>query len=246
MSLAWVAILVGCRTTPPETAISPYLTEPLRFANFTVTQIKPEEVSRFISQRVYIGTEDPAPDNYNWLVSEKNPNRFHCETVNEYRAAKKGNYYAATTADMVVQEWFDLASDTLDFMANAKPSQHSYLGDYFIDLPVSILSGRLDGSDDDLIKKDAAEGKTLKDYTKNGSLIHLGKLKVTGNSMIFTDQDNDYDYLVKELARGDFDGDGDEDALVLIAGHTLGTLGWSGTCIVTKTGPNRKLKLVAK
>ena len=63
-----------------------------------------------------------------------------------------------------------------------------------------------------------------------------------GHSMTFYDADNDCDYVVKELARED--GDGCEDVLVLIGLHTQGTLGWSETRIMTRTGPNQNINLV--
>ena len=105
-----------------------------------------------------------------------------------------------------------------------------------MDLPVSILSGDMERSRDEALKEDGVKGKTLKDYTKRGALFHLRKFKIEGNTLTFYDADNEYDYMIKELARGDVNGDGCEDALVLIYCHTQGTLGWSETSIVTRTG----------
>ena len=52
------------------------------------------------------------------------------------------------------------------------------------------------------------------------------------------------EYLIKEIGRGDFDGDGNEDALIEIAWHTEGTLGGCYSEVVTKTGAGLKLKWV--
>jgi len=35
------------------------------------------------------------------------------------------------------------------------------------------------------------------------------------------------EYYITELARGDYDGDGNEDALIEIGWHTGGKMGWS-------------------
>lgn len=198
-----------------------------------------------MSQKVYIGEDEPASEDYDWLISEKVTNLIHVETVGEFNAKIRGGFYDRTTFDRVKFDYFMRASDTLDFMAKAKPSHRSFFqGKYFMDLPVSILMGRLDGSQDDQLKEDAKAGMTLRDYAQPRSHIHLQNFKFTRHSMTFYDADNEDGYFVTELARGDVNGHGNEDALVLVAGHTQGTMGWSGTCIVTKTDAKERLRIV--
>lgn len=192
-----------------------------------------------------VGDENPDPRDYDWAVGSDQTNTIHAETIKEFRAGVEHKSCDETSFGRVKYQWVESASDILDFMAKARSSKHSYLNQrYFMDLPVSVLSGDMERSLDEALKRDAAQGKTLQDYTKLGALIHLRKFKIQGHTMTFYDADNEYDYVVKELARGDVDGDGFEDALVMIGCHTQGTLGWSGTMIVTRIGPDQKIKVV--
>jgi hypothetical protein len=143
-------------------------------------------------------------------------------------------------------QWFELCADVLDFTSKAKPSTNSFLGhDYFMDLPASILVGSMSGEQEEQLDHDKLVGLRLKDYTKTGQTLHLTHIKHKDGALTFSDSVNDYDYLVRELARGDFDGDGNEDALIEVAWHTQGTLGGSFTEIVTRTRPDRDPKWVA-
>ena len=65
------------------------------------------------------------------------------------------------------------------------------------------------------------------------------------NTLSFYDSEFEIEYNITELARGDWDGDGNEDALIEIGWHTGGTLGGSYTAMVTKNEPDQKPKWVA-
>jgi len=83
------------------------------------------------------------------------------------------------------------------------------------------------------------------DYTKRWAPLHIVNLVWENDTTFrFTDATMEIDYYIKELARGDFDGDGNEDAQILIGWHTQGTMGGSYTKMVTRTEPNQKLKWV--
>jgi len=71
----------------------------------------------------------------------------------------------------------------------------------------------------------------------------IRSIKFKGNIMTFSDAG--CDYAVQELARGDYDGDGYEDALVLISTNYQGGSGrFNQAYLVSKTGPKqRQLKL---
>ena len=233
--------------------IQPRLTEPLRFANFTVSQIHSEEgITNLLNEKVYVGFENPTPDCYDWTRLSDHTNTFRAETINEFRANIEHDFYDRTTQDRIRFDWFKSVSDTLGFMQTAQPSQHSYLtGKYLLELPVSVLESSLnccegDVSDkfDKILKRDAEKGKTLKSYTRFFAPLHLTKVKEEVSTLSFYDATMEIDYYIKEIGRGDVDGDGNEDALIEIGWHTQGTMGGSFTSVVTRTGPDQKVKWV--
>ena len=247
----------GCKTTSETVQVSTipaHLTEPLRFANFTVSQIYSKEgITNLLNQRVYAGTEDPTPDCYDWFRRSDQTNTLKAETINEFRSSIEHDFYDSTTQDRIRFGWFQSASDILAFMQKAQPSQHSYLAKrYLMELPVTVLESSLNCCEGDvsdqyekILKRDLEKGKTLKDYTWFFAPIHVTKVKQQANTLSFYDADFEIDYFIKELARGDLDGDGNEDALIEIGWHTQGTMGGSYTEVVTRTGPGLKLKRVA-
>jgi hypothetical protein len=252
-----LSIIAGCKTGATDTAqttpIPAHLTEPLRFANFTVSQIYSREgITNLLNEKVYTGIENPTPDCFDWVRLSDQTNTFHAETINEFRASIEHHFYDSTTQDRIRYDWFESASDILAFMQKTQPSQHSYLtGDYLMELPVSILECSLNCCEGDvsdkyekILKRDSEKGKTLKDYNKFFAPIHVTKVRQNGNTLSFYDADFEVGYYIKEIARGDLNGDGCEDALIEIGWHTEGTLGGSFTEVVTRIGPDLKLKRV--
>jgi regulatory protein YycI of two-component signal transduction system YycFG len=114
-----------------------------------------------------------------------------------------------------MQSWFAQTAKTLDSMAKAQPSIHSLFDTKdFIFLPVSILNwNEIDQKKQ--LDDDAAKGMTLKDCTTSYCKHHIHSLKFKDSTMTFSD--DGCDYVVSELARGDFDHDGYEDALIMTA-----------------------------
>jgi hypothetical protein len=241
------AIMAGCKTTAPS-SLSPHLTQPLKFNDFTLSDLNPDAVSNLLSAKVYIGIEQPDSSDYDIFVMEDNTNRIHVETVQQYRAIKTTKAYAPTTVDMVMQNWFEQVDGVLEFMQKARTSTNSFLGpDFLKDLPVTILEsgfGAVEGDFSDkygkILEADTELGKTIQDYASVSAPLPLKKLKQTGHTLTFFDQTMEIDYYIKELARGDFNGDGIEDALVSIGWHTQGTMGGAWTCVVTKIAKNQR------
>ena len=84
----------------------------------------------------------------------------------------------------------------------------------------------------------------LKNYTWFFAPLHITKIKEGANTLSFFDATMEIDYAIREIGRGDVDGDGSEDALIEIGWHTQGTMGGLFTTVVTRTGPNLKVKWV--
>ena len=164
----------------------------------------------------------------------------------------KNKAYSATTADIEAEMAMGNIKDQLEFMTKVQPSIRSYLtGKYLQYLPVDVLMSSLNACDgetsdkyDKILKRDVEKGKTLKNYTQFFAPLHLTKVKEEGKTLSFYDATMEIDYYIKEIGRGDVDGDGNEDALIEIGWHTQGTMGGSYTSVVTRTGPDQKVKWV--
>ena len=220
--------------------IAPSLTEPLRFANFTVSQINSEEgITNLLNQKVYVGTEDP---NAYLFLSKSETNYICTETVNEFREAIKLGFAAKSTADMTAESWLLQDDQVLSFMKRAQPSQHSLFSvKDFKYLPVSLLNWT-EGEEGERLKEAALNGMTLNDCTSIFAKHRIHSLKIKDNGMTFSD--SGCDYAVQELARGDLDGDGYEDALVFVSTYYLGGSGrFYEAYVVSKNPKLRQLKL---
>jgi len=199
-------VLTGCKTTAPSSPLSPHLTQPLKFNNFTLSDLKPEGVSNLLSAKVYIGMEQPDSTDYDIFVD--GTNRIRVETVQQYRAIKNTKAYAPTTVDMVMQDWFEQVDDVLEFMEKAKTSDQSLLGpDFLKDLPVSILDSGFGAVDGDfaekyekILKADTGLGKTIQDYASPTAPLPLKSLKQRGNTLTFLDNTIQIRYSITELA----------------------------------------------
>ena len=179
---------------------------------------------------------------------------YACEHYRQNSPDDTNKAYSYTTCDIQAEMAMGNIKDKLVFMTKVQPSIHSYLkGKYLKELPVDVLTSSLNCCDgetsdkfDKILKRDAEAGKTLRDYTKRWSPLYIKNMVWEDDTTLrFSDSTMEIDYYIKELARGDFDGDGNEDALILIGWHTQGSMGGSYTAVVTKTGPDEKVKWVA-
>ena len=222
--------------------IASRLMQPLEFASFTVSDIHSQEgASKLMSEKIKVGSADA--DAYQFMTTNWDAKRIQVETVNEYEAALKAGYYPYNTFEITMESFFKTADATLNFMKQAQLSSHSNLNkDYLTQLPVTFLNWT--GDEKENLKNDAANGMTIKDYTKPNSRRHIHDLKIDGNGMTFCE--DDMVYSVTELARGDVDSDGNEDCLIVIGTYMKSGSGRSyQTYVVSKTDPKqRQLKLV--
>lgn len=232
---------------PARNCIVPKLIEPIEFDGYTVSQINSSQAARYLmSQKIKSFSSQ--------FLKSADGAAIVTETVLQYIAADKTKVYAATTVDMVAEDLMRSIKAKLEFMAKAQPSVRSYLTSrYFKSLPVDVLISSLNASEGDvsdkyekILKAEAKQGKTLNDYTRPWAPLHVTH-QVWGSDteLRFTDSTMEIDYYIKEVARGDWNGDGIEDAFIEIGWHTQGTRGGSYTTIVTRTGPDQSLKWVA-
>ena len=99
-----------------------------------------------------------------------------------------------------------------------------------------------EGEEGERLKEAALNGMTLNNCTSIFAKHRIYSLKIKDNGMTFSD--NGCDYAVQELARGDWDGDGDEDALILVSTYYLGGSGrFYEVYVVSKNQKLRQLKL---
>lgn len=234
----------GCKTKShnfDQTEFAPRLIVPLKFADFTVSSISQEGARSLLNSKVNVGSSDT--NAYHFLPL--NNTNILVETVNEYRNAKLAGFSAQTTADISTESWFIEADQVLSFMEQAQPSKRSLFTARDLKyLPVSLLNWN--GSDEhaELIEM-AGDGMTLNDCTGSHAKHQIHALKFKDNGIKFSD--GGCDYNVSELCRGDFDGDGFEDALVFVVTYYRGGSGRAYQCwVVSKTTADKtQLKLKA-
>ena len=100
-------------------------------------------------------------------------------------------------------------------MGTAQASTHPLPDNFLAQLPVSLL-GWVGSDEEAKINADTSKGMTLKDYARSGKVT---KFKPGNHGLQF--QTEGKDFAVEELARGDWDGDGTEDALISVTWHYL-------------------------
>jgi len=205
------------------------LTLPLEFATRSVSgRIMPAVAQQLLKEKVKVGSDEP--DAYEFLLEsvsappaplakankpttspEDVEKRIRVETVEQYRAAMKRGAYPMTTFDRAMQSWFDRTDCVVTFATQAVPSKQTRLSPgWLVDLPVKILG--FDGPDEEAaLKAEVAKGRTLIDYRNAG---RLKQFKGKAYELRFASEAKEY--IIQELARGDYDRDGSEDALISV------------------------------
>ena len=126
----------------------------------------------------------------------------------------------------------------MKFIGAAQPSTHPLPDNFLTQLPVSLL-GWVGSDEEARINQDTIKGMTLKDYARSGKVT---KFKPGKHGLQF--QTEGKDFAVEELARGDWDGDGTEDALVSVTWHYREGSGFGYELyVVTKSANSRSLHL---
>jgi hypothetical protein len=213
ISIVLLIACLGC-TVVSRFSINPRVTTRVEFTSSTLTgPVHKTQLATWWNTKLKIGSEDP--DAYEFLTLSTNgqQTRIRVETCAEYTNAILQGSYSLTTADMAMERWFVRAVGTLRFIESAKPSTHVLSDDFLTQLPVSVLGWS--GSDEEAqINADTRKGMTLNDHARSGRVT---KLKAQEHSLSF--QTLPKDFAVEELARGDSNGDGFEDALIFVAWH---------------------------
>lgn len=208
-------ICSGCLThqSRQTQSLAPRAVANIEFVGATLTHVvsKPQ-LADWWTKKLNIGSA--SPDAYFFLTTTNGQEkRIHVETCQQYTNAINKGAYAFTTADMAMDSWFVRAVAVLRFIKTAQPSTHPLPDDFLNRLPVSLVGWN--GSDEEAqLNRDTSKGLTLKDYALNGK---VKKLKAQNHSINFRTKAKDF--AVEELACGDVDGDGFEDALISVTWH---------------------------
>jgi len=203
---------------PPDLTVR--LMAPLELADFTVVgAITPAGALRLMKEKLKLGS--PEADAYEFLMvpadqKSKDPKaaeqRIRVENVEQYLAAMKRGAYPMTTFDIAMDGWAVRPTAVLKFVSRCVESKRTRLPERLLPaLPVEIL-GLVGSAAGKALKADTAKGKTLGDYQQAGKLKQFQhKL----HELHF--EDATQQFVLTELARGDLDRDGNEDALVAVA-----------------------------
>ena len=191
-----------------------------------------------MDRKIYLGGN--SDDAYEFLT--RGQLTVRTETVNQYRRALKQGYTAENTFQLTMVGFFTNTGAVLDFMVVAETSKRSLLNtNLALDLPVTVLN--YNGTEQHkALETDAAKGMTVGDYAGKKRITDI---KTTSTGTTFSDQSCQYE--VRELARGDLDHDGVEDALVSVSTRFKGGSG-SGAelMVVTRTDGAKRLRLIGK
>ena len=228
---------------PPDLTVR--LMAPLELADFTVVgAITPAGALRLMKEKIKLGS--PEADAYEFLMVPADPKsqdpkaaeqRIRVENVEQYLAAMKRGAYPMTTFDIAMDGWAVRPTAVLKFVSRCVESKRTHLPERLLPaLPVEIL-GLVGSAAGKALKADTAKGKTLGDYQQ------AGKLKQFQHKMHELHfEDATQQFVLTELARGDLDRDGNEDALVAVAWAYRGGSG-NGfhTVVIRRADPKARL-----
>ena len=202
----------GCRSPEGDSARI-RVTSSIDFITDTLSgPVSKDQLTNWWNKKLKIGSEDP--DAYEFLITTNGQDkRIRVETCRQYTNAIQQGAYSLTTADMAMECWFIRAAGTLKFMGTAQASTHPLPDNFLAQLPVSLL-GWVGSDEEAKINADTSKGITLKDYARSGKVT---KFKPGNHGLQI--QTEGKDFAVEELARGDWDGDGTEEALVSVTWH---------------------------
>lgn len=167
-------------------------------------------------------------------------------TCRDYQTATGEEWFAMTTYDMTIEGHFQKRCGLLSRMAAAKAASANYLPKGPVtEVDIAAISVSLlalfdpEGTAD--LAAASGAGKTLKDFEKAGTL----EVKTQAADRLDLAY-RAFSGTIRELARGDFTGDGVNDALVICGVHAQeGSYRVSDLMVVTKLSADGALEVVA-
>lgn len=188
--------------------------------------VSPIEVPKYLSQRLFLRMDDE--DEH--FMGEGTRTR----TCSEYFEALADGLAAETTTDMNVESDFRVACGALLAIQKAKPAKHSSLPKGILKdlaaIPVAVLPSLRD-EDQEEINRDARKGRTLSDYVKSRKVI-VGRSPPETLSFTY---DKGWQMWMGVISVADFDGDGADDALVMVmSAAEMGSLGSWDVWLMTR------------
>lgn len=176
--------------------------------------------------------QQPVLKNGEILTLEKNDKKVTLNNCVNYLKYKQQGYYPANTVETVKSSHFIKTCNTLNFIKQAKPAKHRYLQHFklardYTALPASIVFTWLG-------EQKKPQGLVLQafpDTQTQASPINKG--------IILTSQQAGLKSALQILARGDYNHDGNEDILLLVANYVLNASFRSyETVVITKSSPH--------
>lgn len=205
-----LVLFFGCatHTTKVPSSTAPTVVASIEFMEGNLSgPVGKSQLGDWWTEKLKVG---PNAEAYEFLSSTNGQNRINIETCQQYTNAIGQGAYAPTTADMVSELGFARAAAMLTFMEKAQPSRLPLPDDFLPRLPGSLI-GWSGAEEEERISKDSHQGLTLLQYAR---LRKLTKWKQTSHVLTF--QTEAKSFVVEEMARGDSDGNGTEDALISV------------------------------
>jgi hypothetical protein len=211
------------------------LTKPLVFADKPgeyVESIAPDEVSLYLDRPVLMGGNPIFAADF----GDQSGVRMTVRTCREYRAALSAGFHALTTYDIKSEAYLKTTNAILAAAGSVPIPLISYIQrphrgvpDLNL-LPPSVLP-RVLPNDDEMING-------MKDFSL-GDLLERGEIKILSLSSNSLSLQWNWGFMLREVCRADFDGDGVEDILCeCYCWATEGTMGFGWTSILARVEDN--------
>ena len=239
-------LLFGCSNELSENQISrskgkisPRLIAPIEFKDFTANDLT-DGLDVLFDAKISIGEGQGQSYEFMRLKFDDPDSYLITKTANQYLDAKNRGAMPMTTYDITMASWFNEVVPVLVFLKECKYSNTSFMVDDLMDLSVSVYSW-IGSEERKQIEKDSAAGLTIRDYVQNGFVTKVPR--ESPNEICFRTK-HPREVIVKEHARGDYDGDGYEDSLITVANVYLEGSGRDYSAyIVSRTSPELPMKI---
>ena len=232
LSIIYALLVLGCSPLKLEEqssakTIKPRLIQPLEFDGLKVSSFEQvEDINSLFNKKISMGGQD----GYEFLRLDLDDDKSYVrvETAGQYLEMIKKGARPYTTYDITMDAWFEKVVPALVFSKHSSASKHSLLGKDLMDLSVSILSW-VGSEERTRLESDTKKGVSLKGYLKSGRIKSVKKSK---NRISF--EAGPKKYIIDEMVRGDYDGDGYEDSIIYCGRHYIEGTGRSYSCYIVK------------